>query len=560
MRSTRPGGVNKIGSLRAIKVFRDGKEVATLDVYDYLINGKYDTNIRIEDNDMIIVQPYDSYVAVTGKVKRPRIYEMKKGETLAKAFEYAGGFTGDAYNDNVNVKRKTGRQYSILTVEKPDFDAFAVADGDSVSVGRIFNEYANRLVITGAVWRPGNYELTDNTATLSKLIAKAEGLKGNEFASRGQVTRRKSDYTYEVIPFNVREAAAGVNDIPLMREDSVYIPNILELREEYVIGVRGEVNRPDTLPFRDGMTVEDAILRSGGLKESASYAKIEVARRIKDPNSTSYTNKTADLYTFNIDKDLSIAPEASRFVLQPFDEVYVRRSPGYSEQQRVAVTGEVLYGGEYVLATAGERISDVIKKAGGFTPEAYVKGVSVKRKLTGDELAQVESMLKMSRDSRNTTGRDSMAFENLEVQDFYAVGVDVAAAIQNPGGNDDIILRDGDQILVPKYTGTVKISGAVNYPNSVAYDKKNVKSYIAQAGWYKQSARRRPFVIYMNGKVASTRTGFFSRRYPKVEPGCEIVVPQKMERNGRGLQNVMGMMTSTASLAAMVASVINLAK
>ena len=345
-----------------------------------------------------------------------------------------------------------------------------------------------------------------------------------------------------------------------MREDSVYIPNILELREEYVIGVRGEVNRPDTLPFRDGMTVEDAILRSGGLKESASYAKIEVARRIKDPNSTSYTNKTADLYTFNIDKDLSIAPEASRFVLQPFDEVYVRRSPGYSEQQRVAVTGEVLYGGEYVLATAGERISDVIKKAGGFTPEAYVKGVSVKRKLTGDELAQVESMLKMARDSRNTTGRDSMAFENLEVQDFYAVGVDVAAAIQNPGGNDDIILRDGDQILVPKYTGTVKISGAVNYPNSVAYDKKNVKSYIAQAGWYKQSARRRPFVIYMNGKVASTRTGFFSRRYPKVEPGCEIVVPQKMERNGRGLQNVMGMMTSTASLAAMVASVINLAK
>lgn len=554
------GGVNKIGSLRAIKVFRDGKEIATLDVYDYLINGKYDTNIRIEDNDMIIVQPYDSYVAVTGKVKRPRIYEMKKGETLAKMFEYAGGFTGDAYNDNVNVKRKTGRQYSILTVEKPDFDAFAVADGDSVAVGRIFNEYANRVAINGAVWRPGDYELTDNTATLSKLIAKAEGLKGNEFGSRGQVTRRKSDYTYEVIPFNVREVAVGVNDIPLMREDAVYIPNILELRENYIIGVRGEVNRPDMLPFRDGMTVEDAILRSGGLKESASYAKIEVARRIKDPNATTYTNKTADLYTFNIDKDLSIAPEASRFVLQPFDEVYVRRSPGYSEQQRVAITGEVLYGGEYVLATAGERISDVIKKAGGFTPEAYVKGVSVKRRLTGDERAQVESMLKMARDSRNTNGRDSMAFENLEVQDFYPVGVDVAAAIQNPGGNDDIILRDGDQILVPKYTGTVKISGAVNYPNSVAYDKKNVKSYIAQAGWYKQSARRRPFVVYMNGKVASTRTGFFSRRYPKVEPGCEIVVPQKMQRDGRGLQNVMGMMTSTASLAAMVASVINLAK
>ena len=554
------GGVNRIGSLRAIKVYRDSKEIATLDVYDYLINGKYDTNIRLEDNDMIIVQPYDSYVTVTGKVKRPRIYEMKKNETLGDLFKYAGGFTGDAYNENVNVKRKTGRQYSILTVDKPDFEAFAVADGDSVIVDRIFEEFANRVVIRGAVWRPGDYELSEQTNTLSKLIGRAEGLKGNEFAHRGQITRLKSDYTYEIIPFDVREAATGAKDIALMREDSVYIPTILDLREAYTITVGGEVNHPDTLEYRDGMTVEDAILLAGGLKESASYAMVEVARRIKDPKSTSYTDKRADIYTFNINDNLQISPEAERFVLYPFDEVYVRRSPGYSVQEKVSISGEVLFVGNYVLATAGERLSDIIKKAGGFTPEAYIKGVSVKRRMTDDERTQVESLMKMARESRSTSGRDSAAFVNIEIPDYYPVGVDIEAALDHPGGSEDIVLRDGDQIFIPKYNGTVKISGAVNYPNSVVFTKTKLKDYISQAGGYKQVARRRPFVIYMNGQVASTRSGFFCKRYPKIEPGCQIIVPQKIIKEGRGMAGVMSMVTSTASLAAVVASLVNIAK
>ncbi len=554
------GGVNRIGSLRAIKVYRDSKEIATLDVYDYLINGKYETNIRLEDNDMIIVQPYDSYVTVTGKVKRPRIYEMKKDETLGDLFKYAGGFTGDAYNDNVNVKRKTGRQYSILTVDNPDFAAFTVADGDSVIVDRIFDEFANRVVIRGAVWRPGDYELSERTNTLSKLIARAEGLKGNEFAHRGQITRLKSDYTYEIIPFDVREVATGAQDIELVREDSIYIPTILDLREAYTITIGGEVNRPDTLEYRDGMTVEDAILMAGGLKESASYAMVEVARRIKDPKSTSYTDKRAEIYTFSINDMLQISPEAERFVLHPFDEIYVRRSPGYSAQERVYISGEILFDGNYVLATAGERLSDVIKKAGGFTPEAYVKGASVKRRLTDDERIQVESLLKMTRESRTTSGRDSAAFENIEIPDYYPVGVDIVAALNNPGCSEDIVLRDGDQIFVPKYNGTVKISGAVNYPNSVVFTKSKLKEYISQAGGYKQVARRRPFVIYMNGQVASTRTGFFCKRYPKIEPGCQVIVPQKIIKEGRGMAGVMSMVTSTASLAAVVASLVNIAK
>ncbi len=504
---------------------------------------------------MIIVSPYENYVTMTGKIKRERVYELKKGETLKNAIEYAGGFTGDAYSDNLNIFRKTGRQYSIQTVDQADFDSFVMYDGDSIVVDKIIADYANRLTITGAVWRPGDYQLSDNLSTLSQLIAKAEGLRGDEFASRGQITRRKPDFTYEIIPFDVRAAATGATDIPLQKEDVVYIPNILELRENYQIIVKGEVNRPDTLPYYEGMTVEDAIIRSGGLKESASYANIEIARRIKDPNSTTYTSRTADIHTFSITGDLAIAPEANRFTLMPFDEIYIRRSPGYREQQSVTIMGEVLYAGDYVLASAGERLSDVIQKAGGVTPEAYVRGASIKRMMTDSEKAKVEAMLKMARDEEN-----AVAEEDLQIDSVYPIGVDIEKALLNPGCSDDIILRDGDQILIPKYNSTVKISGSVLYPNTTTFASPKLKSYISQAGGYRDGARRRPFVIYMNGKVAATRTGFFCKNYPKVEPGCEIVVPVKQKKATNTLGQVMGMVSSTTSLAAMIASLVNLAK
>lgn len=549
------GGVNRIGSLRSIKVYRNSQQIADLDVYDYLIYGRYETNIRLEDNDMIIVSPYENYVTMTGKIKRERVYELKKGETLKNAIEYAGGFTGDAYSENLNIFRKTGRQHSIQTVDQADFDSFVMYDGDSVIVDKIIADFANRLTITGAVWRPGDYQLSENLSTLSQLIAKAEGLRGDEFASRGQITRRKPDFTYEIIPFDVRAAATGAADIPLQKEDLVYIPNILELRENYQIIVKGEVNRPDTLPYYEGMTVEDAIIRSGGLKESASYANIEIARRIKDPNSTTYTNRTADIHTFSITGDLAIAPEANRFTLMPFDEIYIRRSPGYREQQSVTISGEVLYAGDYVLASAGERLSDVIHKAGGVTPEAYVRGASIKRMMTDSEKAKVDAMLKMARNEENAVSE-----EDLQIDSVYPIGVDVEKALLNPGCSDDIILRDGDQILIPKYNSTVKISGSVLYPNTTTFDSPKLKNYISQAGGYRDGARRRPFVIYMNGKVAATRTGLFCKNYPKVEPGCEIVVPIKQKKATNTLGQVMGMVSSTTSLAAMIASLVNLTK
>ena len=351
------GGVNGIGSLRHIQVFRNSKQIADLDVYDYLINGKYETNIRLEDNDMIIVPPYDNHVTIGGKIKRERIYDMKDGETLARLIDFGGGFTGDAYSDNVTVHRKSGRMLTILTVDKADFGTFELLDGDSVSIGKVLPMYANMVAIEGAVWRPGEYEFSEKIATLSQLIAKAEGLKGSEFASRGQITRVDMANNYTVIPFDVREIVGGQTDIALQNLDRVYIPNIYDLREEYTVTVKGEVNNPHTFTFRKGMTVEDVVLICGGLRESASLAKIEVARRIKDPQSTSYSPKIAENYSFEISEDLKIAPEDSRFLIEPFDEIYIRRSPGYSEQQSVAITGEILFGGEYVLASAGERLS-----------------------------------------------------------------------------------------------------------------------------------------------------------------------------------------------------------
>lgn len=550
------GGVNDIGSLRAIRVYRNNKHIATMDLYAFLLNGDYEANIMLQDNDMIIVPPYENYVYMGGHVKRERVYELKKGETLSDAVRYSGGFTGDAYSNSLNVKRKTGRQYSIMTVDSGDFDEFAMNDGDSVAVEKIISEYSNRLSIKGAVWRPGDYEYSDSISMVSRLIGKAEGLKGNEFASRGQISRRKKDYTYELISFDIRAAVTGEKDIELQPHDEVFIPNILELRENYNIVSKGEVNKPDTIPYQDGMTIEDVIVLSGGLKESASYAKIEVARRIKDPNATEYNFNTAELFSFNIDKDLSVSAEAGRFVLHPFDEVFIRRSPGYSEQHNVKISGEVLFVGEYVIATDGERISDVIKKTGGFTPEAYVRGASVKRKFTADELAQYEAALTIAENNFNK-GQDSLSKKMLNINALYSLGVDIEKAVANPGCNEDIILRNGDQIFVPKCNSTVKISGAVLYPNSVAYDGKRLKKYVEQAGGYNYNSRRKPYVIYMNGKVASTKGGLF-RRYPRAEPGCQIVVPLKPDRKGGGISNVMGLMSSTTSLAAMIATLVNL--
>ena len=555
------GGVNEIGSLRGIKVYRNSKEVAKLDVYDYLLNGKYNTNIRLEENDMVIVSPYDQLAVVRGKVKRNRIFELKKGETLKQLLNMAGGFTGDAYRKDVRIKRKAGSRYQIATVTEDKYPTFAMMDGDSLLVDSVIPFYENRLTVTGAVWRPGEYELSPSVRTVKQLVKQAAGLKGDEFAGRALITRLNPDFTTTMIAVDIRGILNGTApDVELQAEDQLSIPSLFDLREPYTIKVGGAVNYPDTvLPYRHNLTIEDAIMMAGGLRESASSINVEVARRVKDPSSNQNVNRIADVYNFSLSEDFKLNAGDTIFTLEPFDEVYVRFSPGYHEQQVVKVNGEITFAGSYVLATKNARLSDIIAKAGGVTPESYVKGASLKRQLTEDELKRMETLLALS--EANKQSRDSIGVALMNVKD-YSVGIDLEKALANPGSIDDVVLRDGDELYIPQMQSTVKMSGAVTYPNSVTYTKgMSVMDCLSQAGGYNDIARKYPIVIYMNGKVATTkRTAIFFKRYPKVEPGCEIVVPTKTQRERRSLAEIMSISSSATSMAAMITSIVNMIK
>lgn len=559
------GGVNDIGTLRNIKVYRNSKEVANLDVYNYLLHGKYATNIRLQENDMIIVGPYDQLAVVRGKVKRNRIFEMKKGETLEQLLAMSGGFTGDAYTKDVRVKRKSGSRYQIATVKDTQFSTFLMQDGDSLQVDSVIPFYENRLTITGAVWRPGEYEWSPSLHTVKQLVEQAAGLKGDEFAGRAQITRLNPDFTTTMIAIDIRGILNGTaHDVELRPEDEVAIPSLFDLREPYTIKVSGAVNYKDTiLPYRHNLTVEDAILMAGGLQESAATVNVEVARRIKDSHSKESSNRTAEVFTFALNDGLTLSSDGvsndTIFTLEPFDEVYVRFSPGYQEQQVVKINGEITFAGSYVLAEKNTRLSDVIAKAGGVTPDAYVKGASLKRQLTDDEMRRLETLLELS---ANKQSKDSVALSLDNIKD-YSVGIDLEKALAHPGTADDVVLRDGDVLYIPQLQSTVKVSGAVTYPNSVTYAKgMSVKDYLGQAGGYNDTARKYPIVIYMNGKVATTqRTGIFFKRYPKVEPGCEIVVPSKTQQDRRAnLAEIMSIGSSATSMAAMITSIVNMVK
>ena len=560
------GGVNEIGSLRGIKVYRNSKEVAKLDAYDYLLNGKYNTNIRLEENDMVIVSPYDQLAVVRGKVKRNRIFEMKKGETLQQLLNMAGGFTGDAYKKDVRIKRKADSRNQIATVTEDKYPTFAMMDGDSLLVDSVIPFYENRLIVTGAVWRPGEYELNGAVHTVKGLINQAAGLKGDEFTGRAQITRLNPDFTTTVVAVDIRGILNGTSpDIELKPEDILNIPSLFDLREPYTIKISGAVNYVDTvLPYRNNLTVEDAIMMAGGLKESAATVNVEVARRIKDTKTYENSNRTAEVFNFELNDNLGLISvdgknSNSVFTLEPFDEVYVRFSPGYQEQQVVKVDGEITFSGDYVLAEKNSRLSNIIAKAGGITSDAYVKGASLKRQLTEDEMRRLETLLQLS---ANKQSRDSVAL-SLENIKNYSVGIDLEKALANPGSAHDVVLRDGDELYIPQLQSTVKINGAVTYPNSVTYTEgMSVGNCLSQAGGYNDIARKYPIVIYMNGKVATTKKCFiFFKRYPKVEPGCEIVVPTKTQRDRKtSLAEVLSIASSTTSMAAMVTSIINTMK
>mgnify|MGYP005895963273 FL=1 len=551
----RAGGVNKIGSLRSIKVVRNGKTIADLDVYDYLMKGKMKDDIRLQEGDVIIVNPYESLVRIAGKVKRPMFYEMKPTETVATILNYAGGFTGDAYKKAVRIIRKSGREHQVYNVDEMDYSVFRLDDGDSISVDAVLKRFENRVEIRGAVYRSGLYELSGTVNTVKQLIKKAEGLRGDAFLNRALLDRENEDLSHEVIAVDLGGLLKGtVADIPLQKNDILYIPSIHDLKEEETISIHGEVANPGTFLFSKNMTIEDLLVQSGGLLEAAATTKVDITRRIKDPKSTSFSSVLGKTYSFDIKDGLVVGGEGD-FHLEPFDEVYVRKSPAYRKQQNVVVAGEVLFGGNYALVKKNERLSDLISKAGGITPDAYVKGARLIRKMTEEEQRRQTDAVRMARMGE---GKDSISVEKLNISDTYTVGIDLEKAISNPGSDFDLVLREGDVLFIPEYINTVKISGAVMYPNTVLYKRgESLRYYINQAGGYGNLAKKKKaYVVYMNGTVSRLK----SRDKKAIEPGCEIIVPSKEEKKRMSTAEILGMGSTTASIAAMIATMVNLFK
>lgn len=548
------GGTSDLGTLRSIKVYRQNRLVSVVDIYDYILNGKLTGNVRLTDNDVIIVGPYDCLVTIGGKVKRPMIYEMKKNESIGTLLKYAGDFTGDAYRKSVRVFRKTGREKSIYNVNEFDMTAFHVADGDSVSVDSIIDRYENMVEIKGAVFRPGMYQVGGDINSVRTLIENAEGLTEDAFTTRAVMHRMKPDRTLEVISVDVEgimsEKAA---DIPLRENDVLFIPTKSEMMTERTITIHGEVNYPGVYKYADNETLEDFVLQAGGLKETASTVKVDVARRIKNPKALTTDSIIARTYSFALKDGFVIDGEQS-FTLMPYDEVYVRRSPGYSSQKNITVEGHVMFAGTYTLSTKNERLSDLVKKAGGTTDYAYIKGARLERKITPDERLRMQTLIKTA--AMQSGNKDSVDTRKLALGDTYYVGIELDKAMAHPGSDYDLVLREGDRLIIPEYNGTVKISGDVMYPNTIAYEKgKRPAYYINQAGgWGNRAKKSHTYIIYMNGKVEKVGHG------TKVQPGCEIVVPSKPKRDGTTLTQWLTVGTSVASIATMIATIANLVK
>ena len=554
----RAGGIGKLGSLRSIQLMRNGKKIADVDVYDFILKGKTMDAVRLQEGDVIIVPTYDMLVNVQGNVKRPMFYEMKNGETVKTLIEYAGNFTSDAYTKNLRITRQNGKEYKVYTIDDIDYSVFKLMDGDVLNVSAMLDRFENKLEIKGAVYRPGIYQYSGQLNTVKQLVEKAEGVMGDAFLGRAVLHREREDLTKEVIQVDLKNILNGTKpDIALKRNDQLYIPSIHDLQDVGTLTVFGEVARPGTFPFAENTTLEDLIIQAGGLLESASTVKVDVSRRIKNSKSTEMTSTIGEMYTFAL-KDGFVVDGEAGFVLQPNDQVYVRRSPGYQQQVNVTVTGEILYDGTYALTSKSERLSDLVQKAGGVTPYAYVKGAKLMRKANAEELARMKSVLEMMQREMGNASMDSLKLD--DATSTYSVGIDLEAALKNPGSDADIVLREGDQLILPELVNTVRINGAVMFPNTVAYNKKmTVKNYISQAGGFANGARKtKVFIIYMNGQVAEVR----GAGRGMVEPGCEIIVPIKDKAKAEkwNIQTILGIASSLGSLGLTAASVANILK
>lgn len=571
------GGPSELGTLRNIKVYRHNQLVTTVDVYDYILNGQLTGNVRLADNDVIMVGTYDCLVNISGKVKRPMYYEMRKNESLSTLLRYAGGFTGDAYKSSIRVVRKTGRQFSVYNVGEFDMSTFTMNDEDSVSVDSIIQRFENMVEIKGAVFRPGMYQVGGDITSVLSLIQNSEGLTEDAFTDHAVLHRMRPDRTLEVVQVDVQGILDGrVADMPLKPNDVLFIPTKQALQEEQTLTIHGEVHYPGIYKFAHNETIEDFILQAGGLKDGASTAKIDVSRRIVNPSATGNDSIVARTYSFAL-KDGFVIDGEIGFTLQPFDEVYVRKSPGSHTQQNITIDGEVLFSGTYTIDKKTMRLSDAIQAAGGVSDLAYVRGARLERRTNEAERLRMEAIQKKEREQFETNmmeslmksgnaaaiqqmqtdqaGQNTQQMRKYDIPYSYPVGIELDKALANPGGREDIVLREGDRIIVPRYDATVKINGEVMYPNTVAYRKgKSASWYIDQAGGFTSKGKKsQTYIIYMNGTVAK------AGHNAKPEPGCEIVVPAK-PLNKTTLTETLSIATGIGSLAAIIATLASLLK
>lgn len=547
------GGVVEPGSLRNITVNRGGKVVGTVDVYDFLLNGTRESDIRLEEGDVIMVKPYTCLVKIGGQVKRPMSFEMKSGETLADLIQYAGGFAAGAYTDNVTVTRQSGKNYEIRTVDVADFGKFELADGDQVTVGALNSFYENRINITGAVYQPGTYELGGQVKTVRDLVAKAGGLLPDAFTTRAVLHRQHEDKTREVISLNLGRVLDGLDpDIELFKNDELFITSKADIQEQGTMTISGLVVNPGTFPFASNTTVEDLIIMAGGLKEGASLARVDVSRRKRDASGLVRMDEVGELISLSVDGSFE-DKGGDKFYLQPYDEVIVHYSPSYNVQTHVNLTGEANFGGNFTLTNRNERLSDLVNKAGGVTKYAYLKGARLFRNMGDDERRQLLEILNYRSDDSRSQIDTADVYRN-QVASDYQVAIQLDKALANPGSEYDIELMEGDVLDIPMVRNTVRIIGCVMMPSVISYQSgKSVRSYINDCGGFAARAQKgKTYVVHMNGSSEKMQAG------TRVLPGDEIVVPQRQKSEGltdKAFERTIQAISSLASLSTMVAYV-----
>lgn len=551
------GGPALNGSYREIELLRDNKVVKKIDLYNYLTSGSKADDIRLQENDIIRIPVYKTRVEIAGEVKRPGIFEMLPGETVEDLLRFASGFTDSAYKASIKVIQITDKEKKVQDITAAQFTQYHPSTGDYLEVSKVLNRFQNRITISGAVFRPGYFELTNNM-TVGQLIRKADGLREDAYTKRGQIFRLKEDLTKEVIPFDITDVLTSAKDILLKREDSVYITSIFDLKDQYSVAIQGEVRKPGTFRYIDSLTVKDLILQAGGFTDAAYPQRIEIARVIKRDTLTAQDVRLSEIINIRDLNDLSYSNK--NIILKPFDVITVRKLPGYLELKSVYITGQAQYPGPYVLANRAERVSDLIKRAGGLAPEAYASGAYLKRvndknTTTEFDTAKVQKIQKALKD---TTGEVTFSVN----RKYDQIPLDLTAIFNHPGSDADLILKAEDEIVIPRNDQGVKISGEVLSPTQAAYNKNNsLKEYISEAGGYTENARKnKVYVLYPNGKAAITKHFLVFRSYPKITPGTEIIVPKALPRVKRSTAETVGIASAIASLAGVVIAIIQLTK